>query len=77
MSSQCDSPRDSIQTLLPRGPERSLPPIEAALQGFSSQSGRRGGGEGESLAPSDRSPTVEAFVARLLTLGDVEQPGGL
>lgn len=39
MSSQCDSPRDSIQTLLPQRAERSQPPIEASLQGFSSQRG--------------------------------------
>lgn len=77
MSSQCDSPHDSIQTLLPRRLERSQPPIEASLQGFSSQRGQRGGGEGESLAPSDRSPTAEAFVSRLLTLGNVVEPGGL
>lgn len=77
MSSQCDSPHDSIQTLLPQRTERSQPPIEASLQGFSSHRGRRGGGEGESLAPSDRSPTAEAFVTRLITLGDVAEPGGL
>lgn len=34
MSSQCDSPHDSIQTLLPQRTERSQPPIEASLQGF-------------------------------------------
>ncbi|KAK5875273.1 hypothetical protein CesoFtcFv8_027773 [Champsocephalus esox] len=58
-----------------RGLSAHSPPIEASLQGFSSHSGQRGGGEGESLAPSDRSPTGEAFVARLLTLGNVESGG--
>lgn len=59
------------------GPERSQPSIEASLQGFSSQWGLEVGGEGESLAPGNRSPTVGSFVARLLTLSDVDEPGGL
>lgn len=66
VSSQCDSPRDSIQTLLPPStpPLPSLRwPLKHPCRGFL----QRGGG-GESLALSDRSPTAEAFVTRLLAL---------
>lgn len=68
------------------GPPSSPAPIEASLQGFSSQGkiqderregedvvgGRRG--EGESLLPGDRSPTAEAFVAGTLQRGPARWP---
>ena len=53
------------------------PPVKHPRRGFLHREARGEGGEGESLALRDRSPTADAFVSRLLMLWNVVEPGGL
>lgn len=57
-------------------PQPPTPPIEVSLQGFSSER-PEGGGGGAGKVKVWKGATAEAFVARLLTLCNVAQPGGL